>query len=119
MSKVQITSTFHGMLPHIGFGPINNPIEADAAIANMLKVQGYPIEILVAAKSAEKSTVAVSQEVATEEPSEEAAPAVDESLTSTKKVVAATTAAASTPAAAPAAPKAAVSTGTATKKVQA
>ena len=45
-NTVKITTPFHGHLAHIGFGPINNPIEADAAIVNMLKAQGYPINIV-------------------------------------------------------------------------
>ena len=45
-NTVKITTPFHGHLAHIGFGPINNPIEADAAIVNMLKLQGYPINIV-------------------------------------------------------------------------
>jgi hypothetical protein len=45
-NTVKITTPFHGHLAHIGFGPINNPIEADAAIVNMLKIQGYPINIV-------------------------------------------------------------------------
>ena len=49
-NTVKITTPFHGHLAHIGFGPINNPIEADAAIVNMLKVQGYPINIVEDAK---------------------------------------------------------------------
>ena len=49
-NTVKITTPFHGHLAHIGFGPINNPIEADAAIVNMLKAQGYPITIVEDAK---------------------------------------------------------------------
>ena len=49
-NTVKITTPFHGHLAHIGFGPINNPIEADAAIVNMLKAQGYPINIVEDAK---------------------------------------------------------------------
>ena len=49
-NAVKITTPFHGHLAHIGFGPINNPIEADAAIVNMLKAQGYPINIVEDAK---------------------------------------------------------------------
>ena len=49
-NTVKITTPFHGHLAHIGFGPINSPIEADAAIVNMLKVQGYPINIVEDAK---------------------------------------------------------------------
>ena len=45
-NTVKITTTFHGHLAHIGFGPINNPLEADAAIVGMLKAQGYPITIV-------------------------------------------------------------------------
>ena len=48
---VKITTTFHGHMAHIGFGPINNPIEADAAIVNMLKLQGYPINIVADAEA--------------------------------------------------------------------
>lgn len=49
-NTVKITTTFHGHLAHIGFGPINNPIEADASIVGMLKAQGYPITIVEDAK---------------------------------------------------------------------
>jgi hypothetical protein len=49
-NTVKITTPFHGHLAHIGFGPINNPIEADAAIVGMLKAQGYPITIVEDAK---------------------------------------------------------------------
>ena len=66
-NTVKITTPFHGHLAHIGFGPINNPIEADAAIVNMLKAQGYPINIVEDAKEE-----LVQQQAKVEEPKADA-----------------------------------------------
>ena len=67
-------------MAHIGFGPINNPIEADAAIVNMLKMQGYPINIIADAE-AELESKQAQLEVAPADPEklpETTASAVDE-----------------------------------------